>query len=74
MTWAPVRVGKAALHALLESWLPRLAPGATAHLVVQRHLGADSLHGWLAGRWPGELAVARAASAKGYRVRAATRR
>ena len=32
----PIRVGKAALHALLLRWLPRLSPGAQAHLVVQR--------------------------------------
>lgn len=61
----PIRVGKDALHALLDRWLPRLAPGATAHLVVQRNLGADSLQRWLVDRgWPTE----RTASAKGYRV------
>jgi 16S rRNA (guanine1207-N2)-methyltransferase len=43
----PIRVGKAALHELLLRWFHRLAPGATAHLVVQRHLGADSLAAWL---------------------------
>ncbi len=64
----PIRVGKAALHELLARWLPRLAAGASAHLVVQRNLGADSLHSWLAGRWPGVIEVERAASAKGYRV------
>ncbi len=63
----PIRIGKPALHELLLRWLPRLAPGGVAHLVVQRHLGADSLHAWLAL----ELApwsVERAGSAKGYRV------
>ncbi|HET6950322.1 MAG TPA: methyltransferase [Acidimicrobiales bacterium] len=61
----PVRVGKAALHDLLERWLPRLAPGAHALLVVQKHLGADSLHRWLEGRgW----AVDRLASRMAYRV------
>src|SRR3954453_21682678 len=44
----PIRVGKEALHALLLAWLPRLRPGAAAHLVVQRNLGADSLAAWLA--------------------------
>ncbi|WP_298459667.1 class I SAM-dependent methyltransferase [uncultured Cellulomonas sp.] len=44
----PIRVGKQALHAMLVAWLPRLAPGAQAHLVVQRNLGADSLQRWLA--------------------------
>ena len=32
----PIRVGKAVLHALLRTWLPRLAPGGVAHLVVQQ--------------------------------------
>lgn len=61
----PIRVGKEALHGLLAAWLPRLDPGGTAYLVVQRNLGADSLQAWLAGRG---LDVERLASAKGYRV------
>jgi 16S rRNA (guanine1207-N2)-methyltransferase len=64
----PIRIGKEALHALLLRWLPRLRPGAQAHLVVQRHLGADSLHAWLTARLPGSAVVERAGSAKGYRV------
>jgi 16S rRNA G1207 methylase RsmC len=61
----PIRVGKAELHALLTTWLPRLAPGGSAWLVVARHLGADSLQDWLAGQgWQ----VTRHASQKGYRV------
>ena len=63
----PIRIGKEALHALLVRWLPRLTPGGQAHLVVQRHLGADSLHAWLAEAL-GEAQVERAGSAKGYRV------
>jgi 16S rRNA (guanine1207-N2)-methyltransferase len=43
----PVRVGKAVLHDLLTTWLARLAPGGRALLVVQKHLGSDSLHRWL---------------------------
>lgn len=43
----PIRIGKPALHELLLNWLGRLAPGADAHLVVQKHLGADSLQRWL---------------------------
>ena len=39
----PVRIGKAALDALLDHWLDRLADGGEAWLVVGRHLGADSL-------------------------------
>jgi 16S rRNA (guanine1207-N2)-methyltransferase len=68
----PIRIGKAELRALLLRWLPRLAPGGQAHLVVQRNLGADSLHRWLMealGPWP----VERAGSAKGYRVLRVTR-
>ncbi len=43
----PIRVGKDALHDLLTTWLDRLAPTGSAHLVVQKHLGADSLARWL---------------------------
>jgi len=43
----PIRIGKPALHELLLTWLGRLAPSAEAHLVVQKHLGADSLQRWL---------------------------
>jgi len=42
----PIRVGKKVLHELLERWLSQLAPNGSAHLVVQKHLGADSLHSW----------------------------
>jgi 16S rRNA (guanine1207-N2)-methyltransferase len=48
----PIRVGKAELHAILETWLPRLNPGGEAWLVVAKNLGADSLMKWLAERWP----------------------
>jgi acetylornithine/succinyldiaminopimelate/putrescine aminotransferase len=64
----PIRIGKAALHELLLRWLPRLVPGGQAHLVVQRHLGADSLHRWLQESLPAGWTVERAGSAKGYRV------
>src|SRR3954467_1748881 len=64
----PIRIGKEALHALLLAWLPRLNPGGRAHLVVQRHLGADSLHAWLAEALGEAAVVERAGSAKGYRV------
>jgi 16S rRNA (guanine1207-N2)-methyltransferase len=61
----PIRVGKAELHELLDRWLPRLAPGGSAWLVVGRHLGADSLQAWLTSHgW----ATRRHASQKGYRV------
>ncbi len=68
----PIRVGKPALHELLLAWLPRLAPGGTAYLVVQRNLGADSLHAWLVAAFGG-FAVTRHASAKGFRVLAVHR-
>ena len=61
----PVRVGKAALHELLDRWLARLAPGGRAWLVVQRNLGADSLARWLVETArPTRRLVSRA----GYRV------
>lgn len=61
----PIRVGKEALHELLMEWLPRLRPEASAWMVVQRHLGADSLAKWLTGEgWP----VRRLGSRKGYRL------
>ena len=61
----PVRLGKAALHELILSWIDRLEPDAVAMLVVQRHLGADSLAAWLAG--VGHR-VERIRSKGGYRV------
>lgn len=61
----PIRVGKEELHALLLRWLPRLAPDGVAWLVVGRHLGADSLMGWLQERGYG---VVRHASQQGFRV------
>jgi 16S rRNA (guanine1207-N2)-methyltransferase len=61
----PVRVGKAALHEILSSWLPRLQPGAPAYLVVQTHLGSDSLARWLAAQGN---EVRRLTSKRSYRV------
>jgi 16S rRNA (guanine1207-N2)-methyltransferase len=61
----PIRIGKAALHGLLTRWLDRLSPGAKGWLVVQRHLGADSLAGWMeAEGWTTERLVSRT----GYRL------
>ncbi|MBX3287028.1 MAG: methyltransferase [Actinobacteria bacterium] len=62
----PIRVGKAVLHDLLRSWLGRLRPTTgSACLVVQKHLGADSLARWLDDQgWP----TRRVASRGGYRV------
>jgi 16S rRNA G1207 methylase RsmC len=43
----PIRIGKDELHELLATWLTRLHRDGTASLVVQKHLGADSLQRWL---------------------------
>jgi 16S rRNA (guanine1207-N2)-methyltransferase len=61
----PIRIGKQALHDLLLTWLPRLAPGGRAVLVVGRNLGADSLQRWLGEQG---FPATRIASAKGFRV------
>jgi len=61
----PVRLGKEALHALLSTWLARLTPGGAAYLVVQRHLGSDSLATWLESTGFG---AHRMRSRQGYRL------
>ncbi len=61
----PIRIGKAALHDLLLTWLPRLAPGGVARLVVSKNLGADSLQTWLVAQG---YDCQRYASAKGFRL------
>ena len=61
----PIRIGKAALHELLVRWLARLAPEAHASLVVQRHLGSDSLAQWLGTQG---YAVDRLGSRRAYRI------
>ena len=61
----PIRIGKAALHDLLLTWLPRLSTDGRAVMVVGKNLGADSLQRWLGEQgYPTE----RLASAKGFRV------
>ena len=61
----PIRIGKAALHDLLVRWLGRLVPGGAAYLVVQKHLGADSLARWLGDEgWT----VQRLVSRRAYRI------
>jgi len=60
-----IRVGKPALHAMLTTWLDRLTPTGTAWLVVQRHLGADSLADWMTNQgWETSKLCTRA----GYRI------
>lgn len=66
----PIRIGKAALHDLLHTWLSRLTPAGSAVLVVQKHLGSDSLQRWLDDTgWP----TARIGSRAGYRLLQVTR-
>ena len=62
----PIRVGKAALHDLLRTWLPRLAPEGEACLVVQRNLGSDSLQRWVEAEL--SMPSTRHTSNKGFRV------
>jgi 16S rRNA (guanine1207-N2)-methyltransferase len=65
----PIRVGKDALHALLLDWLGRLAPDGRAALVVQKHLGADSLQRWLSAQG---FLTERVGSKAGFRLFAVT--
>jgi 16S rRNA G1207 methylase RsmC len=61
----PIRIGKQALHELLLGWLGRLTDHGQAMLVVQKHLGADSLQAWLTAQgYPTE----RIASKAGFRL------
>ncbi|MGA7206859.1 MAG: methyltransferase [Specibacter sp.] len=74
----PIRVGKAELHSILLMWLPRLAEGGTAYLVVQKNLGADSLQRWLTEelqeRFPeAGFTVARDSTSKAFRILRVTR-
>jgi 16S rRNA (guanine1207-N2)-methyltransferase len=62
----PIRVGKAVLHDLLHTWLPRLSPTGVAHLVVQRNLGSDSLQRWVEAELG--MPCSRLTSSKGFRV------
>ncbi|MEU7857181.1 methyltransferase [Nonomuraea sp. NPDC049141] len=65
-----IRIGKPALHEMLTSWLSRLTPDGVAYLVVQKHLGSDSLQRWLGEQgWQATRAASRAA----YRILKVTR-
>ncbi|MCU1392739.1 MAG: transporter [Ilumatobacteraceae bacterium] len=61
----PIHIGKPAMHAMLLQWLPRLTPRGQAVMVVQKHLGSDSLVTWLNTEG---LPTERIGSAKGYRL------
>jgi 16S rRNA (guanine1207-N2)-methyltransferase len=61
----PIRVGKEALHRLLLEWLVRLEASGRAWLVVQKHLGGDSLAAWLTAQgYP----TTRLGSKQAYRI------
>ncbi|MEV4892065.1 methyltransferase [Nonomuraea sp. NPDC055795] len=65
-----IRIGKPALHAMLTRWLSRLTPDGVAYLVVQKHLGSDSLQRWLGEQgWQASREASRAA----YRILKVTR-
>lgn len=64
----PIRVGKDVLHEILLTWLPRLADDAESYLVVQKNLGADSLHRWLETELPQNFSTIRVDTAKSFRV------
>ncbi|NUO97601.1 MAG: methyltransferase [Nonomuraea sp.] len=60
-----IRIGKPALHDMLTRWLTRLTPDGVAYLVVQKHLGSDSLQRWLGEQgWQASREASRAA----YRI------
>lgn len=66
----PIRIGKQALHELLQLWLGRMHTDAHAWLVVQKHLGSDSLAKWLDSvGWSARRHVSRS----GYRILDVTR-
>lgn len=65
-----IRIGKPALHEMLTRWLTRLTPDGVAYLVVQKHLGSDSLQRWLGEQgWQASREASRAA----YRILKVTR-
>jgi 16S rRNA (guanine1207-N2)-methyltransferase len=66
----PIRIGKPALHELLVTWLSRLSPTGRAVLVVQKHLGADSLATWIGAQG---FSVSRLASRQNFRLIDVTR-
>lgn len=64
----PIRIGKDELHSLLLLWLPRLAPGGSAWLVVQKNLGSDSLQRWLVEVLDDSFTVSRESTSKAFRI------
>ncbi|RAM36454.1 class I SAM-dependent methyltransferase [Arthrobacter globiformis] len=64
----PIRIGKDELHSLLLLWLPRLAPGGSAWLVVQKNLGSDTLQRWMAEVLDDSFTVTRESTSKSFRI------
>ena len=64
----PIRVGKAELHDIMTTWLPRLTIGGEAYLVVAKHLGADSFEKWLGTEFASTHIVTREDTRKGFRI------
>jgi len=67
----PIRIGKKQLHHLLIEAFSKLKPGSDAFLVVQKHLGSDSLAKWIEAEL--SMEVLRVDSHKGFRVLKATK-
>ncbi len=63
----PIRVGKEALHGILNKWLVRLDEECEAYLVVSKDLGADSLLKWMQAEFE-DLQSERIETAKGFRI------
>ncbi len=61
----PIRIGKRELHDLLLQWFGRLDRDGEAVIVVQKHLGADSLQRWLEDQG---YSADRIASRAGFRL------
>lgn len=64
----PIRVGKAELHDIMKTWLPRLNVAGEAYLVVAKHLGADSFEKWLESEFEATHSVTREDTRKGFRI------
>jgi len=61
----PIRIGKSKLYSMLDTWLGRLTDQGEAILVVQKHLGSDSLSKWLSSTG---YRIQRLSSKFGYRL------
>ena len=74
-----IRIGKEALHLMMQQWLPRLTAstltdGCGAWMVVQKNLGSDSLARWISEHLGDQgISVTRKASSKGFRILHVTR-